>query len=77
MPLFTVSSRLVSKYSPKRIAVAELNRKFSRTYILERVWVLLEKIEHFREMRREVPGVIDIITSEAPGDNSSERPEIH
>ena len=68
---------MVKRYSPKRIAVAELNRKSSRTYVLKRVWVLLGKMGHFRQIRREVPGVVDIIISEEPWDNSSERREVH
>ena len=65
------------RYSPKRIAVAKLNRKSSRTYVLKCVWVLLGKMRHFREIRREVPRVIDITISEAPWDNSSETRDVH
>ena len=68
---------LVNRYSPKRIAVAKLNGKSSLTYVLKRVWVLLGKMGHSREIRREVPGVTDIIIGEAPWHNSSERREVH
>ena len=36
-----------------------------------------EDIGHFWEVRREVPGMIDIIIREAPRDNSSEKRELH
>ena len=66
----------VNRYSPKRIAVAELNRESFRTYVLKRIWVLLGKMGHFQGIRREVPCVIDIIIREAPWENSFERREV-